>query len=64
VTSANAAYYSILFDVGGILGGILAGMATDYSGKSATTCAVMLIGAIPTVSQHFLKYLDVYCDRD
>jgi OPA family glycerol-3-phosphate transporter-like MFS transporter 1/2 len=49
MTSEIAAYYSIFFDVGGILGGILAGTATDLTGKSASTCAVMLIAAIPTV---------------
>jgi OPA family glycerol-3-phosphate transporter-like MFS transporter 1/2 len=50
VSSEDAAYFSILFDVGGIVGGVLAGMATDYTGKSASTCAVMLITAIPAVS--------------
>ena len=49
MTSEVAAYYSIFFDVGGILGGILAGIATDLTGKSASTCAVMLITAIPMV---------------
>jgi OPA family glycerol-3-phosphate transporter-like MFS transporter 1/2 len=39
-----------LFDVGGIVGGIVAGLASDYSGKSATTCAVMIILAIPAVN--------------
>lgn len=51
-----AAYFSTLFDVGGILGGILAGLATDLTGKSATTCAVMLIGAIPMVNRRYLTY--------
>jgi OPA family glycerol-3-phosphate transporter-like MFS transporter 1/2 len=50
IKSEDAAYFSILFDIGGIIGGILAGLATDYTGKSATTCAVMLIAAIPAVS--------------
>lgn len=45
-----SAYVSTVFDVGGIVGGILAGIVSDYSGKSATTCAVMLIVAIPVVS--------------
>ncbi|XP_059096435.1 glucose-6-phosphate exchanger SLC37A2-like isoform X2 [Tigriopus californicus] len=47
ITSENAAYLSTLFDIGGILGGIIAGLASDYTGKSATTCAVMLVLAIP-----------------
>jgi sugar phosphate permease len=53
ITSEDAAYFSILFDVGGIVGGIIAGMATDFTGKSATTCSVMLVGAIPLVSVNF-----------
>ena len=57
INSEDAAYFSILFDIGGIIGGIIAGLATDYTGKSATTCAVMLIGAIPAVRtfNEFLK---------
>ena len=63
INSEDAAYFSILFDIGGIIGGIVAGLATDYTGKSATTCAVMLIGAIPVVSTcsshgHWNKYRD------
>ncbi|MBN3315356.1 G6PT3 protein, partial [Atractosteus spatula] len=38
---------STLFDVGGILGGILAGVVSDYTGGRATTCCVMLIVAAP-----------------
>ncbi|XP_037543763.1 glucose-6-phosphate exchanger SLC37A2 [Nematolebias whitei] len=38
---------STLFDVGGILGGILAGVASDLTGGRATTCCVMLIAAAP-----------------
>uniref|UniRef100_A0A667ZBJ9 Solute carrier family 37 member 1 n=1 Tax=Myripristis murdjan TaxID=586833 RepID=A0A667ZBJ9_9TELE len=41
---------STLFDVGGIVGGILAGVISDKLGKRATTCAVMLLLAAPTVS--------------
>uniref|UniRef100_A0A8C1EC51 Solute carrier family 37 member 1 n=1 Tax=Cyprinus carpio carpio TaxID=630221 RepID=A0A8C1EC51_CYPCA len=40
---------STLFDVGGIVGGILAGVISDKMGKRATTCAVMLLLAAPTV---------------
>jgi OPA family glycerol-3-phosphate transporter-like MFS transporter 1/2 len=50
VSSEDAAYMSTLFDMGGIAGGILAGVVSDYTGRSASTCAVMLIAAIPTVS--------------
>uniref|UniRef100_A0A8C1Y9S0 Solute carrier family 37 member 1 n=1 Tax=Cyprinus carpio TaxID=7962 RepID=A0A8C1Y9S0_CYPCA len=40
---------STLFDVGGIVGGILAGVLSDKMGKRATTCAVMLLLAAPTL---------------
>lgn len=40
---------STLFDVGGIIGAIAAGVFSDYSGMSALTCAVMLLLAIPTL---------------
>ena len=48
-TSEDAAYFSTLFDIGGIAGGILAGIATDYTGKSASVCSLMLIAAIPSL---------------
>uniref|UniRef100_A0A672ZD55 Glucose-6-phosphate exchanger SLC37A2 n=1 Tax=Sphaeramia orbicularis TaxID=375764 RepID=A0A672ZD55_9TELE len=38
---------STLFDVGGIVGGIMAGVVSDYTGGRATTCWVMLIAAAP-----------------
>ncbi|XP_069470659.1 glucose-6-phosphate exchanger SLC37A2 isoform X2 [Ambystoma mexicanum] len=38
---------STLFDAGGIAGGIVAGLVSDYSNGRATTCAVMLILAAP-----------------
>ncbi|KAF7652603.1 hypothetical protein LDENG_00094380 [Lucifuga dentata] len=40
---------STLFDVGGIVGGILAGVISDKLGKRATTCTVMLLLAAPTL---------------
>uniref|UniRef100_A0A8C5AB51 Glucose-6-phosphate exchanger SLC37A2 n=1 Tax=Gadus morhua TaxID=8049 RepID=A0A8C5AB51_GADMO len=40
---------STLFDVGGILGGIAAGVVSDYSGGRATTCCAMLLLAAPMV---------------
>uniref|UniRef100_A0A8C2IGU4 Glucose-6-phosphate exchanger SLC37A2 n=1 Tax=Cyprinus carpio TaxID=7962 RepID=A0A8C2IGU4_CYPCA len=47
---------STLFDVGGIVGGILAGLISDYSGGRATTCCAMLIIAAPMVSQTFFSF--------
>nr|XP_046266303.1 glucose-6-phosphate exchanger SLC37A2 isoform X2 [Scatophagus argus] len=38
---------STLFDVGGIVGGIMAGLVSDYTGGRATTCCVMLLVAAP-----------------
>ncbi|XP_011333921.1 glucose-6-phosphate exchanger SLC37A2 isoform X2 [Ooceraea biroi] len=40
---------STLFDVGGIVGAIVAGVLSDYSGMSALTCAGMLQLAIPSL---------------
>ena len=39
-----------LFDVGSIVGGILAGLLSDVTGMSAITCSVMLLIAVPLVS--------------
>jgi len=49
ITAQTAANLSTLFDVGGIVGGIIAGIATDLTGKPASTCAIMLILAIPSL---------------
>ncbi|XP_007901751.2 glucose-6-phosphate exchanger SLC37A1 isoform X2 [Callorhinchus milii] len=40
---------STLFDVGGIIGGIFAGLFSDYTRKRASTCALMLLLAAPTL---------------
>ena len=50
LSPAESAQLSTLFDVGGIFGAIVAGGISDYSGMSATTCAGMLLLAIPMVS--------------
>lgn len=47
LSSKKAGDMSTLFDVGGIIGGILAGLISDYTGGRATTCCVMLILAAP-----------------
>jgi OPA family glycerol-3-phosphate transporter-like MFS transporter 1/2 len=51
ITSTGAAFVSITFDVGGVLGGAVAGLIADGSGKSATTCVVMILLAIPVVRE-------------
>ncbi|XP_034538899.1 glucose-6-phosphate exchanger SLC37A2-like [Notolabrus celidotus] len=43
----EAGYMSTLFDAGGIVGGITAGLVSDYTGGRATTCCVMLLTAAP-----------------
>ncbi|XP_035290764.1 glucose-6-phosphate exchanger SLC37A2 isoform X1 [Anguilla anguilla] len=45
--SKAAGDMSTLFDVGGIVGGIMAGVVSDYTGGRATTCFVMLTVAAP-----------------
>ncbi|XP_055919106.1 glucose-6-phosphate exchanger SLC37A2 isoform X2 [Eupeodes corollae] len=40
---------STVFDVGGIIGAITAGLISDYTGMSATTCSIMLFLACPVL---------------
>ena len=47
--SQEAADLSTLFDIGGIFGGILAGLLSDKTGASAFTCAGYFILTIPSV---------------
>jgi len=49
VDAEEAAILSTIFDVGGIIGGIIAGTLSDKTGKPASTCAIMLVMAIPTM---------------
>ena len=43
VDAEEAAILSTIFDVGGIIGGIIAGTLSDKTGKPASTCAIMLV---------------------
>lgn len=52
---------STLFDVGGIIGAIAAGVISDYSGMSATTCVGMLAVAAPMVRITLFIHLSVAC---
>ncbi|XP_049730899.1 glucose-6-phosphate exchanger SLC37A1 isoform X1 [Elephas maximus indicus] len=45
----KAGVLSTLFDVGGIFGGILAGLISDRLEKRASTCGLMLLLAAPTL---------------
>lgn len=49
---------STLFDVGGIIGAIAAGVISDYSGMSATTCVGMLIAACPMVNNMYFFFIN------
>ena len=49
MTSEDAANISVYFDVGGVIGGILAGLAADFTGMSASVCGTMLVVAVPLV---------------
>lgn len=49
VGSQESAYLSIAFDVGGILGGVAAGLISDHTGSSAITCVIFLALAIPSL---------------
>jgi sugar phosphate permease len=68
VSSQDAANFSIWFDVGGMIGCILAGFSSDFTGMPASVCSVMLITAIPLVTNHvftfdifrFTRYLRIY----
>lgn len=49
LSSEYSAYMSVPFDVGGILGAVIAGFAADRTKSSALTCIVMLVVAIPSL---------------
>ncbi|XP_061188985.1 glucose-6-phosphate exchanger SLC37A2-like isoform X2 [Saccostrea echinata] len=45
----KAADISTLFDVGGIFGGIMAGLVSDFTGMRAATCVIMLVISAPVL---------------
>lgn len=47
--SEQSAYLSVPFDIGGIVGAIVAGYFSDRTKKSATICSLMLLFAIPSM---------------
>ncbi|XP_054709352.1 glucose-6-phosphate exchanger SLC37A2-like [Uloborus diversus] len=49
VGSQASAYLSIAFDVGGILGGVAAGIISDYTGANGLTCVCFLGLAVPSL---------------
>ncbi|KAL3314400.1 hypothetical protein Ciccas_006983 [Cichlidogyrus casuarinus] len=58
---SQAANLSTVFDIGGILGGIMAGALSDrLCSASAITCTGMLFLGIPLVSGHMFLFLHLY----
>jgi len=49
VDAEESAVLSTIFDLGGIIGGTIAGIASDKTARPATTCLVMLLIAIPSM---------------
>ena len=60
VNAKESAMMSTYFDIGGIIGGVLAGLVSDKSGMSATTCTTLLFLAIPTLF-YYESSLSVMC---
>ncbi|VDD83617.1 unnamed protein product [Mesocestoides corti] len=52
--AALSADLSAIFDSGGIVGGMLAGLITDRTSCSATICGAMLLVAVPTLYAYYL----------
>ncbi|CAG2164142.1 unnamed protein product [Oppiella nova] len=48
-SSSDSAYLSTPFDLGGIVGAVVAGHLVDKTGASALICSVMLLCAIPSL---------------
>lgn len=48
-SSEQSAYLSVPFDIGGMFGAIVAGYLSDRYKKSAITCVVLLVMAIPSM---------------
>lgn len=55
----ESAVLSTTFDWGGVAGGILAGVLTDKTKMSATTCTLMLTCAIPVIYLNQLMFHDI-----
>ncbi|CAL8068467.1 unnamed protein product [Calicophoron daubneyi] len=50
---SDSAVLSIVFDIGGIAGGVLAGYISDRTSASATVCVAMLILGIPSLYLYY-----------
>jgi len=49
VDAKESAVLSTIFDLGGIIGGVLAGTLSDRTGNPASTCGIMLVMAVPSM---------------
>ncbi|XP_017461178.1 PREDICTED: glucose-6-phosphate exchanger SLC37A2-like, partial [Rhagoletis zephyria] len=49
ISPSKSAYVSIIFDIGGCVGSMAAGLMADRTGTSALTCIFFLIFAIPSL---------------
>ncbi|CAG2113477.1 unnamed protein product, partial [Medioppia subpectinata] len=53
-SSSDSAYLSTPFDLGGIVGAVMAGYLVDKTGASALICTVMLVFAVPSLFMYQL----------
>merc|ERR1719150_869193 len=60
VDAEKAAVLSTIFDLGGIVGGVVAGLVSASSQRPATTCLVMLVAAVPTMYS-YQKLVNDWC---
>ena len=49
VDAKESAVLSTIFDLGGIIGGVVAGTISDKTGNPASTCGLLLVIAVPTM---------------
>ena len=57
VSGEEAAQISTYFDIGSIIGGIVAGLAVDLMGASASVCTIMLLASLPLVRKKIKKVI-------
>ena len=55
VSGEEAAQISTYFDIGSIIGGIVAGLAVDLMGASASVCTIMLLASLPLVRTEYKR---------
>ena len=58
VGAKSSADLSTLFDIGGIFGGIIAGLISDLTGMSALTCGGSFLLTVPLVFFFYIAFYD------